>query len=77
MGFWKKRSERQPANSPADEETYALEWRTRYLLARKTHLWNALIKAGLGVPELADLPENPEARNRLLEAQIKQLEDMS
>jgi len=76
MGFWKKLFSEEDRSPPADEDAYALEWRNRFLAARKSHLLDRLEKAGRSAPKLRELPEKPEARNQTLIKQIKRLEDM-
>lgn len=76
MGFWKKLFSEENQNSAVDEDAYSLEWRNRYLSARKAHLLKKLTKAGRGAPTFEKLPEDLNAKNQALEKQINRLEHM-
>ena len=82
MGFWKNLFQASPADKARNEElsqqhdAYALEWRNRFLIARKEHLSEKLKKAGRGLPNFEIMPEHPQAQNEALKKQVRCLEDM-
>ena len=82
MGFWKSLFKAPLADKATIEEsaqkndTYELEWRNRFLIARKEHLSKKLRKAGRGLPNFEAMPEHPQAQNEVLIKQVERLEDM-